>query len=185
MVKLMNILPRAALLVLASISSVVNADLVITQPSSDIWWVAKSQNVIAWTCRDTSIVDFTILVNNADPKLAVAPLAVIAIQQNFQCSIVITQDQANQPAGTGWTILFADPLNNTNVYATSQPFEIKPLGSAYPSQVTPTANGTAAGVSATDGSNTAKPTSASAPSFALGGKGLFSGVAMGLVGLLL
>jgi len=183
MVKLMNIIPRAALLVLASLSSVVNADLVITQPSSDIWWVAKSQNVIAWTCHDTSIVDFTVLVNNSDPKLAVSPLAVIAIQQNFDCSITITQDQANQPAGTGWTILFADPLNNTNVYATSQPFEIKPLGSAYPSQAITSGNGTA-GPSATDSSNTAKPTSA-ASTITLGGKSLLAGVAMGFVGLML
>ena len=44
-----------------------------------------------------------------------APLAIIAQENNFDCSKTITQDQANQPAGTGYTILLADPLNNTNV----------------------------------------------------------------------
>jgi len=54
-------------------------------------------------------------VNNADPKILVAPIAVIAIQKNYDCSITITQDQANQPVGTGWTVLLANPLNNTDV----------------------------------------------------------------------
>jgi len=40
---------------------------------------------------------------------------VIAIQKNYDCSITITQDQANQPVGTGWTVLLANPLNNTDV----------------------------------------------------------------------
>jgi hypothetical protein len=87
-------------------------------------------------------------------------MAIIPVQQNFQCSILVTQDQANQPAGTGWQIFFADILNITNVslhlayttvlclnndssffflsqyLAMSDPFEIKPLGSAYPAQTT-------------------------------------------------
>jgi hypothetical protein len=40
---------------------------------------------------------------------------VIAIQQNYDCSITISQDQANQAVGTGWTVLLANPLNNTDV----------------------------------------------------------------------
>jgi hypothetical protein len=138
---LSKILPHAALL-LASLAGITRADLQVTSPSSTIWWVAKSTNVIAWTCQNTTIQDFTILVSNSNSAVLAAPMAVIAIQQNYDCSIVISQDQANQPAGTGWTVLLADPLNNTNVYATSQPFEIKALGSAYPSQA-PTGNVTA------------------------------------------
>lgn len=60
-------------------------------------------------------------VNNVDPKIFPAPLAVIAIQKNFDCSITITQDQANQPVGTGWTVLLANPLNNTDVRPLNSP----------------------------------------------------------------
>lgn len=156
MVKLAAILPAATLL-LASFSGVV-ADLQVTSPSSSIWWVAKSLNVLAWTCKNTTIDQFTVLINNSDPKILVSPLAIIAIQQNYDCSITITQDQANQPAGTGWTVLLANPLNNTDVYATSEPFEIKALGSAYPSQSTPTA-ATNSTSSSSDSASASKPIS--------------------------
>lgn len=181
MVKLTNFLPRAALVVLASLSSFVKADLEITSPTSSIWWVAKSQNVLSWTCDNTTITEFTVLVNNTDPTIAVAPLAIIAIQQNFDCSIIITQDQADQPAGTGWTILLANPVNNTDVYATSQPFEIKPLGSLYPSQVTPTANASTA--SSTGSGGASKPTSAAASTKGLGW-GMLAGAVAGAFGLM-
>ncbi|KAF8157124.1 hypothetical protein B0H34DRAFT_712285 [Crassisporium funariophilum] len=125
----------------------VAAEFAITKPSADIWWVAESLNEIAWTCQESPAESFTVLVNNKDPKIAVAPQAVIAIQKNADCSITISQNQANQPVGTGWTILLADIFNSSHVYATSQEFEIKPLGSLYPSQVTPTGSpvGTAGG----------------------------------------
>ncbi|KIM38085.1 hypothetical protein M413DRAFT_448104 [Hebeloma cylindrosporum] len=168
MVKFAAILPAVALLV-ASFSGVA-ADLKVTSPSSSIWWVAKSLNEIAWTCKDTTIDQFTVLVNNADPKILVAPIAVIAIQKNYDCSITITQDQANQPVGTGWTVLLANPLNNTDVYATSEPFEIKPLGCAYPSQSTPTS----ANSSGSGSASTSKPTSA-AVGMGAGFGGAFAG----------
>ena len=44
-----------------------------------------------------------------------APLVIIAQENNSDCVATITPDQANQPAGTGYMILLADPLNNTNV----------------------------------------------------------------------
>ncbi|KAF9479853.1 hypothetical protein BDN70DRAFT_660556 [Pholiota conissans] len=156
---LASVLAASALL-LSSVGHVA-ADLQITSPSSSIWWVAQSQNLISWTCHDTTIGNFTVLVSNTDPKIAVAPQAIISIQQNFDCSIIVTQDQANQAAGTGWLILLANPFNSTDVYATSEPFEIKPLGSLYPSQVTPSdASVASSGTGTSTGtSSTSKPTS--------------------------
>jgi hypothetical protein len=186
MVKLMNFLPRAALFALATLFSVVKADLEVTSPSSSIWWVAKSQNVLAWSCQDTTITNFTVLVSNTSPTIAVAPLAIIAIQDNFDCSVVITQDEADQPAGTGWTILLADPFNETNVYATSQPFEIKPLGSLYPSQTTPSANASSNTASSTGTGSAAasKPTSAAISMKGLGW-GIVTAAVAGAVGVML
>jgi len=170
------------LLALATLSTVVNA-LDVTQPSSSIWWVAKSDNVLAWTCSDTTFPDFTVLIANSDPKVLVSPMAIISIQQNFQCSIVVSQDVANQPAGTGWTIQLANPINITDVYATSQPFEIKPLGSAYPSQATPSANASSGSASPTSGGTT-KPTSGAVSTQGLG-LALVAGAVAGAVGMML
>jgi len=143
-------------------TSLAAAQLTVTNPSASIWWVAQSQNVLAWTCNTSPQTEFTVLITNQDKTKYPSPLAFIAIQQNFQCSIVITQDQANQPAGQGWQILFANPLNNTDVYATSDVFEIKPLGSAYPSQVTPSAQPSGSGGSpsgtGTNAADNANPT---------------------------
>jgi hypothetical protein len=132
--------------------------------------VARSQNVLAWTChsspydnftvlyvflhpnkpRPNELTNFTRIANPSTPTVLPAPLAIIGIEQNYQCSQEITQDMAKQPPGTGYLILFANPLNSSDVsfsqhlphsgfhrwlvqvYATSKPFEIKALGSTYP-----------------------------------------------------
>jgi len=175
MVKLLKTLPT---LLLASFAA---AQLTITRPSASVWWVAKSLNEIVWTCKTSTKETFTVLVNNKDPKILTSPLAVIAIQQNYQCSITITQDQANQPAGTGWTVIFANPLNNTEVYATSEEFEIKPLGSTYPPQGSPTDTNTSASATASSPSSINKSGALSLKA-GLGAIGL---AALGVAGLVI
>ncbi|KAG1726406.1 hypothetical protein EDB19DRAFT_2028408 [Suillus lakei] len=117
-------LPFAALL------SVVSAQLTITSPGTNDWWVASSLNTISWTCDTSPYLNFTILLANSNPAVLAAPLAFIAVQENFDCSESITQQQSAQPAGTGYTIQFASTLNSTDIYAQSEPFEIKALALA-------------------------------------------------------
>jgi len=174
-------------LLLATFAAAQN-DFQITNPSSSVWWVAKSTNVLAWDCTSSqATVDnkFTVLVNNIDPKVFLGPLAVIAIQQNSDCSVTISQDQISQPAGSGYVITFANPLNNTNVYATSQQFEIKPLGSLYPSQAAASASAAsataAASSSATASSKSGATLSSHSPSF-LRLTGILGLLAVGLLG---
>ncbi|KAK0210388.1 hypothetical protein DFS33DRAFT_1483488 [Desarmillaria ectypa] len=109
------------------------ADLKVTSPSADIWWVAKSTNVIAWTCNDSPASEFTILITNPDTSVLTSALAIVAIEPNYDCSKVLTQQQVSMPAATGYVLQLANPLNSSQVYAASEPFEIKPLGAAYPS----------------------------------------------------
>ena len=52
---------------------------------------------------------------NSNPSILVQPIAIIAIEQNYDCSKTITQQQSSQPASTGYTIQLANPLNNTDV----------------------------------------------------------------------
>ncbi|KAK1231073.1 hypothetical protein PQX77_005820 [Marasmius sp. AFHP31] len=107
----------------------------ILVPNKDNWWVAKSSNVLTWDCNNSQRNNFTVIITNANPatKLNNGGLAIIATQENSQCSKEMTQLQSSQEAATGYKLLFANPLNNTDVYSESDEFEIKPLGSAYPS----------------------------------------------------
>ncbi|THG97541.1 hypothetical protein EW026_g4470 [Hermanssonia centrifuga] len=104
------------------------ADLQVLAPGGpNLWWVAQSANTIVWTCADSPFQSFTILA------ISPVPEAIIASENNFDCSQTTTAaQQLNFPVGTGYTIQFANPLNNTDVYAESQQFEIKPLGSPFP-----------------------------------------------------
>lgn len=164
------------------------ANLEVTEPSTDIWWVAQSTNVMAWNCQSqvnqpNPINNFTVLINNVNPSVLAGPLAFIAIQELDQCSITVSPNQVNQPASSGYILLLADDFNNTNVYATSQQFEIRPLGSAYPSQVS-SSSSVASGTATS--SPSASPSSGSAlgvhsPSF-LGLAGLMGLMAAGMLG---
>lgn len=167
----------SAALVLASTASFVSGFGIIA-PSAANWWVAKSLNVLQWDCQNSPPAqNFTIYIANKDPKILVAPLAIIPIEANADCSKEITQDQSAQPAGTGYTIIFTDILNPNNIYTTSEEFEIKALGSPYPSQV----SSSAASASATSG--TPKPTGNGAlglnvePGWILAGLGALLGLA--------
>jgi len=120
---------------------VATAQLTIIAPGGpDLWWVANAENTIVWTCQTSPHSDFTVLVAN---QALTSPIAIIAIENNFDCSKTITSDQVNQAPGTGYTIQLANTLNSTDVYAQSLPFEIKAADAAYPAtSATPTASGT-------------------------------------------
>ncbi|KAF8870331.1 hypothetical protein BD779DRAFT_1415734, partial [Infundibulicybe gibba] len=109
------------------------AQLQVTNPGGpDLWWVAKSINILSWTCDTSPFQTFTVLIANEDPKILPAPLAIIAVQNNSDCSRAVAPDQVNLTPATGYAIRLVDPLNSTSIFATSEKFEIKPLGAAYP-----------------------------------------------------
>jgi len=138
------------------------ADLEIISPGgSDLWWVAQSSNTLLWNCAESPYSNFTVLLGNSNAGILAAPIAVIAVEENYECSKTITQDQANFTAATGYTILLANTLNNTDVYATSQPFEIKALGSTYPASSATPMNAASA-TSAPSGTGTGSSSSSSA-----------------------
>jgi len=161
-------------------------DFLILTPSGSVWWVAESENQFSWDCKNpnaTADGDFTVLLSG--PNFA-APQAIIAIEQNDDCIKTVTKEQTNQPPGNGYTLYLADTLNNTHVYATSQPFQIQPLGSKYPSQVSSSASaasGTATGTSSSPSSSSksAATLSSHSPSF-LGLTGIMGLLTFGLLG---
>ncbi|PBK96433.1 hypothetical protein ARMGADRAFT_1010096 [Armillaria gallica] len=160
------------------------ADLKVTSPSSDIWWVAQSTNVIAWSCNDSPYSEFTILITNPDTSVLASALAIVAIEPNYDCSKVLTQQQVSMPAATGYILQLANPLNSSQVYAASEPFEIKALGAAYPSTsaAVESATGSLAAASASAASSSA---SASASGNAASTLKTSVGFGLGAIGAIL
>lgn len=140
--------------------------------------VAQSANTLAWTCNTSPYNNFTVLLANSNPSILVQPIAIIAIQESYDCSKTITQQQSAQPAATGYTVLLANPLNSTDVYATSETFEIKALGSSYP------ATSSASSPSGTSSSSSPSSTGSSGGALAQyipAGAGMVLALAAGLV----
>ncbi|KIJ15393.1 hypothetical protein PAXINDRAFT_169234 [Paxillus involutus ATCC 200175] len=170
------------LLAAAALASVASAQLTITNPSANSWWVAQSANTLAWTCNTSPYQTYTVVLTNTNPSILSGPLAIIAIQQNYDCSETITQQQSAQPAATGYTIQLTNPLNNTEVYAESEPFEIKALGSAYPaSSSSAAASATGSGTSTSTGASAASTTGAAVANYIPVGMSMVAALALGLV----
>jgi len=191
--------PRLAVsATLAALVSTAAADLQILSPGGpNLWWVASSINTLAWTCQDSQFQNFTVLVGSTTNPVLAQPQPIISIEPNFDCSQTITAQQETFPAGDGYYVQLANPLNSTQVYAQSQPFEIKPLGSAYPAtSATPTESGASATASSSgsgspsasgSGSGAAAQTSAPAKSSASGLTGSVASavaVAAGVLGFM-
>ncbi|KAJ1307557.1 hypothetical protein OPQ81_001654 [Rhizoctonia solani] len=133
--------------------------LTITEPSSDRWWVAQSINTLRWNCEQTTYTNWTVLITNPDPTILSGPLALIAIQWNYDCSKTITPGEQLKPA-TGYVMQFSNALNSSEVWASSQPFEVKALGSTYPPEYTSVGvPGTTATGTGSSSNSTAAPTS--------------------------
>ncbi|KAG8711177.1 hypothetical protein FRC09_020740 [Ceratobasidium sp. 395] len=160
---------KAVFAIVALWVSIAQAQLTISEPSGDRWWVAQSQNTLRWSCNTSPYTNWTVLITNPDVTILSGPLALIAIllissgdlfpEYNYDCSKTIIPGDQLKP-GTGYTMLFGNPLNNTEVWATSAPFEVKPLGSTYPPQITTSEALTNTAPGATGSSN---PTATSTP----------------------
>ncbi|KAI6006765.1 hypothetical protein EDC04DRAFT_2781842 [Pisolithus marmoratus] len=162
----------------AALVSAASAQLTVTNPSSDSWWVAQSSNTLAWTCNTSPYSNFTVLLANSNPSILVQPIAIIAIEEDYECSKTITQQQSTQPAATGYTVLLANPLNSTDVYATSETFEIKALGSSYP---TTTSASSPSGTSGSSSPSSTGTTGGALAQYIPAGASMVLALAMGLV----
>jgi hypothetical protein len=172
--------------------------------------VANSQNTLVWNCKESQFDNFTVLyvsslhtyphlhpffpsnklitcppcrIANSNQNILVAPQAIIAVQNNFDCSKSITTQQANLPVSTGYTVQLANPINSTQVYAESEPFEVKAQGSAYPDPSatptgTPTGGAGGNGGTGTQTGDNAQDTNTNAASVLTAG-----GAIAGVVGL--
>ncbi|KAJ6613184.1 hypothetical protein B0H10DRAFT_2049828 [Mycena sp. CBHHK59/15] len=170
---------RSALTTLALAAAATAAGtgtLTILAPGGDsLWWLVDQPNNVVWTCGESPFDQFTIWVANNDTTLLSGALAVIAVEQNYNCNQGLSADLvAALPVGKGYTVLLTNINNGTDIYAQSAPFEVRALSAGYPpATATPTdsasativkpsgsASGSATGA-ASSASGSAKPSSAS------------------------
>lgn len=111
-----------------------NALSVLT-PSAQWWWQTGDEALLEWDCSDKTYPTFGVLVyNNNTQILPGNTMNLVAIQNNDQCNINIIP---TLNVGTGYEIHLTNPVNISDIYASSQSFEVKAKGSAYPSIPTP------------------------------------------------
>jgi len=158
-----------ASLVAAAVAQTSTNGLSVLAPGGDnLWWISNNTNTLVWSCHTTTLKNFTVLIANSNTGvLGAAPEPIVAIQPNFDCSLIIPSNEVQFKPSTGYSVLLADPFNSTNVYASSAPFEIKAFGATYPdtsatpSQPAGTATETGPGSSATGSSSGSNPASTS------------------------
>ncbi|KAF9646481.1 hypothetical protein BDM02DRAFT_3020743 [Thelephora ganbajun] len=162
---------------------------VISPGGSTLWWVANSNNTLVWDCSDKTHDQFNVFIANSDRKVLAAPLPIIAALPNYLCSKLILSTQLSVPAATGYTIQLTNTFNSNDIYAHSEPFEIQPVGSAFPDPSAIQGNGGASGSpgSNSHGSGTSNTTSGGNTGHNGGSKntlsvlGVFTAILVGVV----
>ncbi|KAL7414528.1 hypothetical protein BDY24DRAFT_385514 [Mrakia frigida] len=146
------------LLPLLALAGSALAELQIVRPGTASWWVANSQNTVQWVGLDPAI--FAISVFNSNITLLSSGSAVIQTQNNaYDLSFTLTPFLN---VGTGYTIKLHNTTDPTDVFATSEPFEVRPQGTAYPPVISTLPSTSSASPSSTAGSNSASTTGAAA-----------------------
>jgi hypothetical protein len=169
---------------------------ILSPGGPDLWWVAQSQNTIAWSCH-TDVPPATggayqLLLNNTSPTVLTAAEAIVANVPNADCSHTITQQQAALTPGTGYTLVFADIVDQRKIYAVSQPFEVKALGATYPpTSATPTetfsttagSTGSSSGSSSSSTASSTHKSNGASASFKVSAAGVLAavGAAIGML----
>jgi len=147
--------------------------LKILQPSGNWWWQTGDQALLSWDCTDHNVAQYTVVVTNPNITLLTGPTPIVAIQDNSQCNINLIP---NLNVGKGYVVHLSDIFNATHFYADSDPFEVKPKGSPYPTSSSSTvgSDATASGSGSDSTPTTSRTGSASTMHVAGSAVGLFA-----------
>ncbi|KIM31786.1 hypothetical protein M408DRAFT_6843 [Serendipita vermifera MAFF 305830] len=149
--------------------------LSVLAPSASWWWQENDQALLAWDCTDRSHPQFAVVAANTNVTLLTAGIVVlVGIQNNDQCTTNITP---NILPGKDYKILLTNIVNYTDIYATSEAFEVHAHGSPYPSGPTPTLS-----VASTAGANPTASGNSTRPNGAISQMGVSLGGVMALAG---
>jgi len=144
---------RRILATAALVAACAQAQVSITNPGPNSWWVASSVNTLAWTCDTSPYSEYTVVVTNSDTSILASPFALIASVPNYDCSLTVDQQQSFLAVSTTWTISLASNVNISDIYASAQ-FEVKAAGSPYAVSSSTASSGSSATSSAGSASST-------------------------------
>ncbi|KIO26366.1 hypothetical protein M407DRAFT_243741 [Tulasnella calospora MUT 4182] len=108
-------------------SSLVSA-ITISGPSSEKYWVFGTSNQINWgfSQGDPTSVSVTITNQNSDVlngKFSISEFVTVSDEAYTVTNVTLRP-------GSGYVVNFINPKNETDIYASSTPFEVKPAGTA-------------------------------------------------------
>ncbi|KAF7332652.1 hypothetical protein MKEN_00148000 [Mycena kentingensis (nom. inval.)] len=171
----------------ASAAISTNGLSILAPGGENLWWLQGGDNNVAWTCSTSTVSQYTVWLNNTDQAATISAItALVSVLPNYNCIQLIEARLNSAPAAKGYTIVFTDIANATNVLAVSDEFEIKAQSAGYPPATnTPQDTGSATVVK---GSGTAVLGSGSisatgATSSPTGGASLERHLSVGAVGL--
>jgi hypothetical protein len=100
----------------------------ISGPSSEKYWVFGTSNQITWgfSQGDPTSVSVTVTNDNSDVlngKFSISEFVTISDEAYTVTNVTLRP-------GAGYVVNFINPNNNTEIYASSAPFEVKPAGTA-------------------------------------------------------
>jgi len=145
---------RAAFAAFAAFPALALASISITGPDSSEYWVQNTSKTITWTYQsgDPSPISIVILNKNEtflNGEFSIKEYVDLALE-----SFTITN--VTLKTGSDYQVEFVNPSNHSDVYATSNAFEVRPAGT--PPASNSTGNGTGNGGSSSGGSSSSSGT---------------------------
>ncbi|KAG8842409.1 hypothetical protein FRB96_005430 [Tulasnella sp. 330] len=100
--------------------------LTVTGPNSSDYWVFGVTNTITWTYSANDPTPVTVYITNANSSTLNGAFSIAENVPTSQQSIEVTN--VTLKPGSGYVVNFVNPTNNTDVYATSDAFNVEPQG---------------------------------------------------------
>ncbi|KAH9056610.1 hypothetical protein EDB87DRAFT_1833641 [Lactarius vividus] len=155
---------RAALFALVLLPSAAFATISISGPSASQYWVQNTSNTIQWTYNTGDPNPVDIIITNQNNQTLNGDFSIARFVPVSQESFTVTN--VTLRPGTGYQVVFVNPVNTTDVYANSSNFEVKASGTPpAPSSTSGSSNpssGSSASSSGTTSTTSPSSTSSSA-----------------------
>ncbi|KAG8909265.1 hypothetical protein FRC00_010420 [Tulasnella sp. 408] len=107
--------------------SIVSA-ISISGPSSEKYWVFGSSNQITWGYSQGDPTSVSVNIVNPSNDVLNGDFSISEFVTISDESYTVTN--VTLRPGTGYVVNFINPKNNSEIYASSAPFEVKPAGTA-------------------------------------------------------
>ncbi|TCD60698.1 hypothetical protein EIP91_009651 [Steccherinum ochraceum] len=160
---------RFATLATALVSATAVAAIDITGPSASSYWVQMTTNNITWNFGSSDPNPVSIIVTNANDTFLNGPFSIAEFVDLSPKSFQVTNVTLKE--ADGYQVLFVNPTNHSQTYATSNTFGVKAPGTS-PAPQAASSNTTSSSASGSTASSTApSSTGSNAPTTAANNSG--------------